>query len=143
MWTGILSHYGKYVDKFDVILYNISMSSYVDTKFLNQLSNRLFKLQTKETRVFGILDILHCGDSKKSKTKSRGFVYEKKNNLFFKWYNCGMGQSLGNFIKFLDERLYKEYVLERYKDANLYLCQTSNRRLLSLKKIMFKKTYSI
>ena len=32
-------------------------------------------------------------------------------------YNCGMGQSLGNLIKFLGPNLYKEYVFERYKDG--------------------------
>ena len=92
------------------------MSSYIDTKFLNQLSNRLTNFKQKKPGLWNFR-CPHCGDSQKSKTKSRGFVYEKKNNLFFKCHNCGMGQSLGNFIKFLDGRLHKEYVLERYKDS--------------------------
>ena len=92
------------------------MSSYIDLKFISNLKSRLSQFKQKNDYLFNFR-CPHCGDSKKSKTKSRGFVYEKKNNLFFKCHNCGMGQSLGNFIKFLDERLYKEYVLERYKDS--------------------------
>ena len=57
------------------------MSSYVDTKFLNQLSNRLPNFKQKKQGLWNFR-CPHCGDSKKSKTKSRGFVYEKKNNLF-------------------------------------------------------------
>ena len=41
----------------------------------------------------------------------------KKNDMFFKCHNCGMGQSLGNLIKFLDPVMYKEYALERFKDG--------------------------
>ena len=37
--------------------------------------------------------------------------------MFFKCHNCGMGQSLGNLIKFLDTNLYKEYIFERFKDG--------------------------
>ncbi len=92
------------------------MSSYIDTKFLNLLSNRLTNFSQKKPGLWNFR-CPHCGDSQKSKSKSRGFVYEKKNNLFFKCHNCGMGQSLGNFIRFLDGSLHKEYVLERYKDS--------------------------
>ena len=35
--------------------------------------------------------------------------------MFFKCHNCGTGQSLANFIKFIDPKLYEEYLLERYK----------------------------
>ena len=35
--------------------------------------------------------------------------------MFFKCHNCGTGQSLANFIKFIDFKLYEEYLLERYK----------------------------
>ena len=91
------------------------MSSYIDTKFLNLISNRLTNFKQKKPGLWNFR-CPHCGDSQKSKSKSRGFVYEKKNNLFFKCHNCGMGQSLGNFVKFLDGNLHKQYVLERYKD---------------------------
>ena len=46
-------------------------------------------------------------------------MYEKKNELFFKCHNCGMGQSLGNLIKFIDPLLHKEYIFERFKDGRV------------------------
>lgn len=47
----------------------------------------------------------------------RGYIYRKQNGMFFKCHNCGEGTSIGNLIKRLDSSLYKEYVLERYKDG--------------------------
>ena len=92
------------------------MSSYIDIKFINLLSTRLPKFKRKSEYLFNFR-CPHCGDSQKSTTKARGFVYKKKNDMFFKCHNCGMGQSLGNLIKFLDPNLYKEYIFERFKDG--------------------------
>ena len=92
------------------------MSSYIDIKFINLLSTRLPKFKRKSEYLFNFR-CPHCGDSQKSLTKARGFVYKKKNDMFFKCHNCGMGQSLGNLIKFLDPNLYKEYIFERFKDG--------------------------
>ena len=92
--------------------------SYIDTKFLNLLSSRLPKFKRKSADLFNFR-CPHCGDSKKSSSKARGFVYLKKNNMFFKCHNCGVGQTLGNLIKFLDPTMYKEYVFERFKDGKV------------------------
>jgi hypothetical protein len=92
------------------------MSSYIDTKFVNLLSTRLPKFKRKSEYLFNFR-CPHCGDSQKSSTKARGFVYRKKNDMFFKCHNCGVGQSLGNFIKFMDPNLHKEYIFERFKDG--------------------------
>ena len=90
--------------------------SYIDVKFLNLLSTRLPKFKRKSENLFNFR-CPHCGDSKKSSSKARGFVYIKKNSMFFKCHNCGVGQTLGNLIKFLDPTMYKEYVFERFKDG--------------------------
>jgi hypothetical protein len=37
--------------------------------------------------------------------------------MFFKCHNCGQGQNLANFIKFVDPKLYESYLLERYKKS--------------------------
>ena len=94
------------------------MSSYIDTKFINLLSNRLPKFKQKSDYLWNFR-CPHCGDSQKSSTKARGFVYQKKNDLFYKCHNCGIGQSLSNLIKFLDPNMHKEYVLEKYKSGRL------------------------
>ena len=92
------------------------MSTYIDIKFLNLLSSRLPKFKRKSENLFNFR-CPHCGDSQKSQTKARGFVYRKKNDMFFKCHNCGVGQTLGNLIKFVDPLLHKEYVFERFKDG--------------------------
>ena len=92
------------------------MSTYIDIKFLNLLSSRLPKFKRKSENLFNFR-CPHCGDSQKSSTKARGFVYRKKNDMFFKCHNCGVGQTLGNLIKFVDPLLHKEYVFERFKDG--------------------------
>ena len=94
------------------------MSSYIDIKFLNLLSTRLPKFKRKSEYLFNFR-CPHCGDSQKSQSKARGFVYLKKNDMFFKCHNCGVGQTLGNLIKFLDPTLHKEYIFERFKDGKV------------------------
>jgi hypothetical protein len=37
--------------------------------------------------------------------------------MFFKCHNCGQGQNLANFIKFIDPKMYEQYLLERYKKS--------------------------
>jgi len=49
-------------------------------------------------------------------------IYLKKrlvfeNDMFFKCHNCGQGQNLANFIKFIDPKMYEQYLLERYKKS--------------------------
>lgn len=92
------------------------MSSYIDLKYINILSSRLKLFKRKNDFLFNFR-CPHCGDSKKSRTKSRGFLYRVKNDMFFKCHNCGMGQNLNNFIKFLDPHLHNQYVMERYKGS--------------------------
>jgi len=93
------------------------MSSYIDLKFINLLSSRLSKFKRKNDNLFNFR-CPHCGDSQKNKSKARAYFYRVKNDMFFKCHNCGMGQNLSNFIKFIDVKLYDEYILERYKGSS-------------------------
>src|SRR6056300_558041 len=92
------------------------MSSYIDLKFINELSARLSQFKKKGDYLFNFR-CPHCGDSKKNKSKARAYLYRVKNDMFFKCHNCGMGQNLANFLKFIDQRVYDHYVLERYKGS--------------------------
>ena len=92
------------------------MSSYIDLKFINDISNRLGQFKKKTDYLFNFR-CPHCGDSQKSKTKARAYLYRIKNDMFFKCHNCGQGQNLANFIKFIDPKLYEQYLLERYKKS--------------------------
>ena len=92
------------------------MSSYIDLKYISEISSRLDQFKKKNDYLFNFR-CPHCGDSQKSKTKARAYLYRVKNDMFFKCHNCGQGQNLSNFIKFLDPKKYGEYLLERYKGS--------------------------
>jgi hypothetical protein len=92
------------------------MSSYIDLKFINEVSARLSQFKKKGDYLFNFR-CPHCGDSKKNKTKARAYFYRVKNDMFFKCHNCGEGQSFSNFLKFIDRKKYENYLLERYKGS--------------------------
>lgn len=92
------------------------MSLHIDLKYTNLLSHRFERFTRKDSYLFNVRCPL-CGDSKKNKSKMRGYIYRKGTGLFYKCHNCNAGTNLGTLIKFIDERLHKEYVLERYKSG--------------------------
>ena len=92
------------------------MSMYVDIKYLNLISHRLQRFKKKGDYLWNFR-CPYCGDSKKSQSKARGFVFRKKNDLFFKCHNCSMGTNLSNLIKTVDSKIHDDYILERYKEG--------------------------
>ena len=90
------------------------MSLPIDTKYLRLVSSRLRNFKQKNTYLFNF-SCPYCGDSQKNKSKARGYVFSKGNDLIFKCHNCGAGANVGNFLKHIDSSLYREYTLEKYK----------------------------
>jgi transcription elongation factor Elf1 len=89
------------------------MSDYIDVKYINLLSAQLEQFKRKDDSTYNFR-CPYCGDSQKSKTKARGYVFRREGELFFKCHNCGQGSSIGNLVKFVNPQLYKEYTLERF-----------------------------
>lgn len=87
---------------------------YIDVKFANILGSRLRNFKQTRDYVWNYSCPV-CGDSTKNKLKARGYIYRAKSDLFVKCHKCGYGTNLGNLIKYVDSKLYDEYVLERYK----------------------------
>ncbi len=85
----------------------------VDSKYIRLLSFRLRNFKQKNDYLWNFSCPI-CGDSKKNKLKARGYVFKKGNDLFYTCHNCGVGLSLGNLIKHVDDNTHKEYTLERY-----------------------------
>ena len=85
-----------------------------DSKFLGLLSPKLERFKQVRDHLWNFRCPI-CGDSRRNRSKARGYVYKKKSDLFFKCHNCGSGLSIGNFIKEVDPSLHKHYVMERYK----------------------------
>lgn len=60
-----------------------------------------------------------CGDSKKRKSKARGYLYRAEDRILFKCHNCELPpMSLGRFFQLLDADLYKEYIVASAIDRN-------------------------
>ena len=93
------------------------MSVFIDRTFLLRVSPKLQKFTQKKENLYNFRCPL-CGDSSKNKSKSRGYIYEKKNNYFYMCHNCGASTSFYNFLDKVDPELLKEYALERYKNGN-------------------------
>ena len=92
------------------------MSLYIDHQFIAQISPRLERFKRKSQKIYNFRCPI-CGDSEKSKTKARGYFYQKGNDMFFRCHNCLESMTLGNFIKHLDTHLYEQYIFERYKQG--------------------------
>jgi transcription elongation factor Elf1 len=93
------------------------MSVFIDRSFLLQVSPKLQRFAKKKDDLYNFRCPL-CGDSQKNKTKTRGYVYRKKNDYFYMCHNCGVSTTFYNFLKEVDPNLLKEYQLERYKNGD-------------------------
>ena len=89
---------------------------YIEQKYLLLVSPQLQQFKKKGDYLYNFR-CPYCGDSKKSRTKARGFIFRKENNLIYKCHNCGKGANLQNFLKYVDSKIYNDYILERYKKS--------------------------
>ena len=90
---------------------------HVDSKYVNLISVRLEKFKRVKTDLYNFRCPI-CGDSKKNKSKTRGYIYSVKSNTNFKCHNCGASMSLNNFIKKVDPAIHKQYSLEKFRDGH-------------------------
>ena len=93
------------------------MSVFIDRSFLLQVAPKLQRFARKKDDLFNFRCPL-CGDSQKNKTKSRGYIFRKKNDYFYMCHNCGVSTTFYNFLKQVDPNLLQEYQLERYKNGD-------------------------
>ena len=92
------------------------MSVYIDRKYLLLMSSRLDRFSQKKDDLYNFRCPL-CGDSKKNTLKARGYVHRKANDYYYMCHNCGVSTTFGNFLKSIDETMYRQYTLDRYKDG--------------------------
>jgi hypothetical protein len=92
------------------------MMSYIDVKYINLISPQLLKFSRKKDSLYNFR-CPYCGDSKKRKDKTRGYLFKIKNDFVFKCHNCGVGRTFTNFLKDNCPHLHDQYVLERYKEG--------------------------
>ena len=90
---------------------------YVDSKFIGLVSSRLEKFKRVKSNLYNFRCPI-CGDSKKNKSKARGYLYNVKANTNFKCHNCGASMSFNNFLKQIDPAVQKQYALEKFKEGH-------------------------
>ncbi len=89
---------------------------YVEDKYIRFLNTRLDKFKNVKSGLYNFR-CPYCGDSQKHRNKARGYFFLKKSEYIFKCHNCGMGRSLGNFLKDHATDLYDQFVMEKYKSG--------------------------
>ena len=92
--------------------------SYLDTKYINLASASLQKFKRVKSGLW-TFRCPYCGDSKKNKNKTRGYIFQVKGDHVFKCHNCGVTRSFTNFLKDNAPHVYDEYVMERYKEGTI------------------------
>ena len=90
---------------------------YTEIKYLNLLSTQLPLFKRKGDFVWNFRCPI-CGDSQKNRTKCRGFVFKHKADLMYKCHNCGASMPFPRLLEKLDNNLYKQYRMEKFKDNN-------------------------
>ena len=88
--------------------------NHIDSKFIGLISSRLERFKRVKSNLYNFRCPV-CGDSKKNKSKTRGYLYGMKADVNFKCHNCGASMTFANFLKYLDSALHKQYIFERFK----------------------------
>ena len=94
------------------------MSLFLDTKYVGLLSNQLKRFHRKSDHLWQMRCPM-CLDSQKNERKARGYIYKRREELFYRCHNCGFGTTFANFLKFVSQPLYNEYVMEKYSSGEL------------------------
>ena len=92
--------------------------SYLDSKYINLAGASLQKYKKVKNGLW-TFRCPYCGDSKKNKNKTRGYLFQVKGDHVFKCHNCGITRSFSNFLKDHAPHVYDEYVMERYKEGTI------------------------
>ena len=89
----------------------------IDSKYIGLISSRLIKFKRVKSDLYNFRCPI-CGDSKKNKTKTRGYLYTVKADVNYRCHNCGASMTFSNFLKEIDPVVHKQYVFERFKQGS-------------------------
>ena len=114
----------------------------VDSKYIGLVSSRLQKFKRVKPDLYNFRCPI-CGDSQKNKNKTRGYLYQVKNNTNYKCHNCGSSMSFSNFLKKIDTSLHKQYKLEKFKEGHTGRNFVVEAPKLEFKKPVFKQSINL
>ena len=76
------------------------------------LSNRLRNFKRKSGTLYNFSCPI-CGDSEKTKSKARGYIYDKSGKSVYHCHNCGASHSFSYFLKLIAGDLYQQYLVDK------------------------------
>lgn len=91
------------------------MSYYLDVTYLNLLASQLRNFKRKSRELVNCSCPL-CGDSKKNKTKARGYFIKVEDSIIFKCHNCGKSKHFSKILQTVNPALYDEYIFHKYRN---------------------------
>ena len=91
--------------------------SWLEEKYVNLLSNRLQRFTKKGDGIWNFR-CCFCGDSQKSKFKSRGYIYTRDGQYFYRCHNCSISVNFSNFLRQVDTNLADEYSKEQFAEKS-------------------------
>ena len=93
------------------------MMLWLDQKYASLVGVQLEQFKVTKTNPYNArFRCPICGDSKQSKFKTRGHLYEHKDGILYKCFNCGDSRSIGNFIRTINPPLFDQYRIERLRE---------------------------
>lgn len=112
------------------------MSSYIDEQYIRMMGMYVDRFSDLGNDSYNCRCPI-CGDSAKSKTKSRGFFYKsEKGNWRYKCHNCAINISFYEFIERVAPAIFSDYKFEIFNDKKDF-----NRRFkVSAKPVVIPKT---
>ena len=116
--------------------------NHVDSKFINLISSKLQKFKRVKSDLYNFRCPI-CGDSKKNKSKTRGYLYSMKADVNFRCHNCGASMTFSSFLKQQDPVLHKQYVFERFKDGTTGRATVVEEPKFEFKAPKFKKKINL
>ena len=92
------------------------MSIYLEKEYVSRIRPKLPGFTQKSEFLWNFRCPV-CGDSKKNKFKMRGYIYRRKNDLFFTCHNCNAAWSFPKLMEYLDRSIYNEYKLDVLRES--------------------------
>lgn len=86
---------------------------WIDVKYIGALAPRLAMFARKDDNIWNMRCPL-CGDSRKSKTKARGYILGKGGKFMYTCHNCNVSMPFGRFLEQVDPAAYEQYRRETF-----------------------------
>ena len=115
---------------------------HIDSKYIGLVSARLAKFKKTKDNLYNFR-CPFCGDSKKNKNKTRGYLFQKKGDFIFKCHNCGASKGFSTFLKDIDPTIHSQYTMERYKNGLTGKSRFTEEPTFTFKKPVFKKKINL